>query len=94
MTAASKLLERMRRTKDGYGQADFERLYKGFGFDKSAGGNHDTYFHAKYKLKAQVARHNVLATGYAVEAVKIIDKLLEVQAREKEKEQNDADQES
>lgn len=94
MSAASKLLEKMRRSKDGYGQSDFERLYKGFGFEKKAGGNHDTYFHAKYKLMVQVARHNVLATGYAVEAVKIIDKLLEEQAKEKEREKNDAEQKS
>lgn len=94
MSAAEKLLKKMRASKDGYGQSDFERLYTGFGFEKKTGGNHDTYFHRKYELKAQVARHNTLATGYAVTAVDIIDKLLEKQATEKAKEQNDAKQKS
>jgi hypothetical protein len=102
MSAASKLLERMRRTKSGYGQADFEKLYKGFGFEKKAGGDHDKYFHPEFSIMVTVARHNVLATGYAAEAVKKIDQLIEAQnkkrleeqARKEAEEQKDAEQKS
>ena len=33
MGAAEKILAKMRRTKAGWDPADFEKVYKGFGFD-------------------------------------------------------------
>jgi len=75
MDAAEKLLERMRRTKEGWGQKDFETLYLGFGFEYREGRDR-VYIHRKYRhLRAIVARHNQLATGYATTAVRLIDEL-------------------
>lgn len=78
MENAEKLLEEMRRTKDGWKPKDFERLFVGFGFKKKEGGNHTTYFYKQYGMIFQVARHNSLATGYAADAVKLIDRLKEL----------------
>lgn len=76
MKAAEKLLLKMRRTKNGYNPSDFKTLYIGFGFECEEGANHTIYIHAKYThLRATIARHNILATGYAVQAVKLIDEL-------------------
>ena len=66
------------------GQSDFQCLYLGFGFEEKQGGSHAKFVYEKYKLIAVVARHNVLATGYAVDAVKLIDKLISEQAKEED----------
>ena len=84
--SAAKLLEKMRRTKTGFGQDDFRTLYKGFGFEEVQGGNHAKYYHPKYDLTATVGRHNQLATGYAASAVKLIDQLLALEAYEENNE--------
>ena len=39
-TAARKLLERMRSSSAGWGQADFEHLFSGFGFEWREGKKH------------------------------------------------------
>ena len=85
MSAEDKL-ERMRRTKEGWGKADFEALYLGFGFEQKKDGIHDKYFFREFQLMATVARHNKLPRGYAVTAVKLIDRLLAEQARVAEEE--------
>lgn len=78
-----KILARMRGTKSGWGQADFKSLYEGFGFILREGSNHVVYKHAKYPhLRATVARHNSLATGYAKDAVDLIDQLKALEAEE------------
>ena len=84
MAKAAKLLVRMRRTKDGWSPGDFEALYIGYGFEKEEGGNHTTYTHEKYRLIAQVARHKNLATGYASDAVKLIDQVIALDQQEEE----------
>jgi hypothetical protein len=89
MSAAEKLLARMRRSPAGWGQDDLDRLYKGFGFEVSGAG-HNVYIHPKYPtLRATVARHNQLATGYATHAVKTIDRLKELQALENQGDKNE-----
>lgn len=85
MNVAEKILDRMRRTKEGWKPQDFETLYTGFGFTATQGGNHTTYRYKEYGLYTQVARHNRLAAGYAVDAVKLIEAPLVKQANETQK---------
>lgn len=81
------LLEKMRRSKMGCSPPDLERLYRGFGFDATEGGNHTLYVHPKYRdLRATVARHSFLAIGYYFRAVRLIDELI---AREKREQQSE-----
>ena len=80
MADVDKLLARMRASKSGWGEKDLETLYLGFGFQFREGSNHRLYFHPKYpKLFATVARHRSLAKGYISTAVKLIDKLNEME---------------
>jgi hypothetical protein len=75
-SSARKLLERMRSTSSGWGQADFERLFTGFGFD-SKGKKHTIYFHPQFPdLVMGVPRHNKLKEWVARDAVKLIDELI------------------
>ncbi|MCH7764064.1 MAG: hypothetical protein IIB95_10035 [Candidatus Marinimicrobia bacterium] len=74
---ALKLLERMRRTKSGWGQKDFKRLLLGFGFTKKEGKKHTLYFYKEHKLSIGVPRHDSLKEWVADDAVKLIDELLE-----------------
>lgn len=68
------LYARMQRSKSGWGHKDLERLYLSFGFDRREGGNHTVYSHKAdlRVLRATVARHNSLPTGYVQTAVKLI----------------------
>ena len=77
---AEKLLEQMRNSKSNWKRADLDTLYEGFGFVISHGGNHDIAKHPKFpELRATLPRHRQLARGYVEFAVKLIDKLLELQ---------------
>lgn len=79
-TKAEKLLEQMRNSKSNWKRADLDKLYKGFGFIISHGGNHDIATHPNYlQLRATLPRHRDLAKGYVEFAVKLIDKLLILQ---------------
>jgi hypothetical protein len=83
--SAGKLLERMRNSPTGWGQTDFETLFKGFGFDWNEGKKHRIYFHKDYpNLQMGVPRHNSLKKWVAREAVKLIDKLLELLKKNEE----------
>lgn len=68
------LLARMTRTRAGWGQADLERLYLSFGFDKREGGKHTVYTHRAdpRTLRATVGRHGSLAPGYVQTAIRLI----------------------
>jgi len=80
---AERILQRMRRTATGWRPSDFETLYRGFGFDREEGGEHTLYTHPKSPwLNAAVGRHRKLTPGYARHAVRLIDRLLELQAAE------------
>ena len=76
MASADKILAKMRRTSAGWGQADFEKLYEGFGFNKREGKKHTIYIHPDFpQLRDTVARHGSLANGYAASAVATIGEL-------------------
>jgi hypothetical protein len=77
---AEKLLEQMRTSKSNWKRADLDKLYKGFGFVISHGGSHDIVKHPTFReLRATLPRHRELAKGYVEFAVKLIDRLLELQ---------------
>jgi len=77
---AQKLLERMRRSKSDWLRADLDKLYEGFGFVISHGGSHDIVKHPQYpELRAALPRHRFLAKGYVEYAIKLVDRLLELQ---------------
>lgn len=81
MADAEKLLSRMRASKSGWGEKDLESLYVGFGFQYQEGGKHRLYSHPKYpELYATVGRHKSLAKGYISTAVKLIDRLKELES--------------
>lgn len=74
-----ELLERMRRTRSGWGENDLDRLYRSFGFREITRPRapHRVYIHPDHPdLRATVARKKSLPKGYATTAVRIIDKLL------------------
>ena len=78
----TKLLERMRRTRSGWGEDDLDRLYRSFGFREITRprASHRVYVHPDHPdLRATVARKRSLPKGYATTAVRLIDKLLERQ---------------
>jgi hypothetical protein len=81
---AEKLLEQMRNSKSNWKRADLDRLYAGFGFVMSHGGNHDIVKHPSYPfLRTTLPRHRELAKGYVEFAVKLVDRLLELQKENK-----------
>lgn len=77
---AEKLLEQMKNSKSNWKRADLDTLYEGFGFVIKHGGNHDIVKHPKFpELRATLPRHRQLAKGYVEFAVKLVEKLLELQ---------------
>lgn len=75
-----ELLEQMRRSKSNWKKEDIERLYKEFGFVLRHGSNHDIISHPDFPtLRATLARHKALPKGYVQFAVKLVEKLLELQ---------------
>jgi hypothetical protein len=89
MAEASRLLERMRRSKTGWTAGDLHRLYAGFrpytgfGFEFREGHRHRLYVHPRYPdLRATVRRASgALPAGYVSTAVHLIDTL---EAREEQ----------
>jgi hypothetical protein len=85
------LLEKMRRAKMGCSPDDLRRLYEGFGFERSEGGNHTIYTHHRYRdLRATVARHNTLPIGYYSSAVRLVDEVIAREKKEQEEQDSDA----
>jgi len=75
-----ELLEQMRKSKSNWKREDIERIYKEFGFILRHGSNHDVVSHPEFPiLRATLARHKALPKGYIQFAVKLIDRLLELQ---------------
>lgn len=78
---AVKLLEDMKNTRSGWGLDDFRTLYKGYGFIETQGGKHVKFTHSAFpELVQHVSRGRSLAPGYAVDAVKMIERLEKMQA--------------
>jgi hypothetical protein len=83
MSAADRILRRMRVRKSGWKPDDFRTLYEGFGFEAREGANHTVYQHPDHPhLVSTVARHNKLAPAYARDAIERIDELQQLQAEE------------
>jgi hypothetical protein len=78
---AVKLLGRMRVSKAGWTRNHLDRLYTGFGFIiKEGRGPHDKVYHPEYPfLFAFVPRHRKLLEVYVSQAIKLIDRLVELQ---------------
>jgi hypothetical protein len=75
-----ELLERMRRTRSGWGEDDLDRLYRSFDFREITRPRapHRVYVQPDCPdLRATVARKKSLPKGYATTAVRLIDTLLE-----------------
>lgn len=71
------MLERMRRTRFGWGQGDLRRLYRGYGFAVIEGARHIVIRHPEYPdLNTTVARHDDLDPAYARTAILLIDELV------------------
>lgn len=80
MTNNEKLLDRMRRSKAGWRSDDLENLYLSFGFERCEGSKHAMFIHPTFpELRATVTRHRSLPIGYIQFAVKLIDKLKELE---------------
>ncbi|MEX2492952.1 MAG: hypothetical protein WD425_14450 [Nitrospirales bacterium] len=83
MTSKEKLLSKMRDSKSGWQFKDLDRLYRYFGFKVREGGKHCIYTHPEHPtLMATVTRSRSLAIGYIQHAIKLIDKILEIQQSE------------
>lgn len=77
---AEKLLESMRRSTANWTRLDLDALYLGYGFEIRRGKRHDIAKHPQYpELRATLPRHSSLAKGYISYAVKLIDRLLEME---------------
>lgn len=80
MTAAEKLLARMRQSKSGWKYKDLDTLYCGFGFEVHEGKGHTMYIHPDFpQLRATVTRHRSLPIGYIQYAIKLVDELKKLQ---------------
>ncbi|HTE86807.1 MAG TPA: hypothetical protein VK821_19000 [Dehalococcoidia bacterium] len=79
MAEPRRLLDRMRRSKADWRLGDLNRLYRGFGFVYDEGSKHRLYKHPLFpELYATVTRGSgALPLGYIVEAIRLIDLLLE-----------------
>jgi hypothetical protein len=87
---ALKLLERMRRSKGGWTREDLDTLYRGFGFEIRHRTNHDVVTHSKYpQLRETLPRHRTVKKYLVQRAVKLIDKLLALQADKSEEHGHD-----
>jgi hypothetical protein len=85
-----ELLEQMRRRRGGWGEDDFDRLYRSFGFREITRPRapHRVYIHPQFPdLRATVGQHRSLAKGYATTAVRLIDTLLARQVEPKSRQE-------
>jgi len=77
---AEKLLEKARRSRGDWKRTELEKLYKGYGFVIEHGSKHDIVYHEDHDFLIQtLPRHNKLQPGYARQAVKLIERLLEIE---------------
>jgi len=78
---ARKLLERAQSTTAGWSSSDLVQLYKSHGFEIREGKGHIIATHPDFKeLRATISRSSgELANGYIRTAVKLIEKLFELQ---------------
>ncbi len=83
-SAAEKLLERMRRTKQGRSPEDLHKLYLGFGCTCREGAKHRVYIHSRHHwIRDTVSRQSRLPMGYVSDAIKKIDEVRRLDAEDK-----------
>ena len=83
MASIDDILQKMRASKAGWRPGDLERVYLGLGFGMREGSKHRLYIHPKYpELRATVTRSRTLAVGYITEALRLADRLRELEARD------------
>jgi len=76
---ASKLLERMRQSKEGWTRNELDSLYVGFGFKIRHGSSHDVATHPNFpQLRETLPRHRKVPSYLIRNAVKLIDRLIEL----------------
>ncbi len=89
MAKGQDLLKRMQQSPFGWGQDDFRRLYRAYGFEVIEGSRHMVVRHPDHSdLITTVARHRELAPAYARTAVRLIEELLRRTTRAGSKEKN------
>jgi hypothetical protein len=77
---AEELLDKARRSSSGWRRTELDSLYESFGFSVVARAKHDMAFHPEYPtLKTMLPRHRKVNRFYVEQAVKLIDKLIELQ---------------
>lgn len=82
--SGQKLLERMRQSTSNWKRRDLDALLLAFGFLIVHGGSHDIVKHPEFPfLRGTLPRHRSLAKGYVEHAVKLVDRLLELQKEAK-----------
>jgi hypothetical protein len=83
---ADKIYQAMQRTQAGWHPHDFHTLYLGFGFRMIEGRSHTVFTHPDFpQLKDVIPRHDrELSKGYARDAVRNIETLLKLQAKEED----------
>lgn len=82
---ASKLLERMRQSKEGWTRKELNSLYEGFGFKIRHGSSHDVATHPDYpQLRETLPRHRKVPSYLIRNAVKLIDRLIKLQEADKD----------
>ena len=75
--SAAKLLERMRRSRFGWGEAQLRTLFEGFGFAGRDVGDHVCYHHPSHPdLRGMVPRHRSLREYVVSDAIDAVDELL------------------
>lgn len=80
--SARKLLQSMKRSKAGRTRKELDRLYEGYGFEITHGGNHDKVSHPDFpQLLTSLPRHNRVHTWAVSQAIKMIEKLEMLQAQ-------------
>lgn len=82
----SNLLQRGKYSPTGWKRRELDKLYKGFGFIIKHGRKHDIAIHPEYpQLRGTLTRSSgELHRDYISHAVKMIEKLLEIEGEENE----------
>lgn len=90
---AEKLLQSMRKSKQGWKRTDLISLYTGFGFIiTTSRGPHDKVTHPEFRqLIAFLPRHRTLANAYVDHAIRLVDRLNALKKTNEEMENPDGE---
>ena len=80
-----ELLAKARRSSKGWKRVELDALYESFGFIVTSRTKHDLAYHPRYSsLRSMLPRHRDVNRVYVEQAVKLIDKLIELQKESEE----------